>query len=333
MAGAGLLALLDDIAALTDNVAMMIDDVATMAATGTKRTAGIIGDDIAVNAKQVVGVKADRETYVVWQIFKGSLINKLIIVPLFFILSLIADGVLIVPLLVCGGLYLCYEGAEKILHKIKHAKEPTAHQKASIEAAQKDPELSEQKKIKMAVRTDFILSAEIIAITLGAVSEYSEKIAQHYSEFGILATKFAALSCVGLIVTVGVYALVACFVRLDDLGLWLARKKSQISQSLGLFIVKSFAPGFSKFLSFAGTAAMLAVGGDILIHAFIHHTHSLEIILYELKKIPLLVSVIIPMITGFIIGLFLIFISPTLKSALKKIEILIPENIRKHIEP
>jgi len=254
MAGASLFALLDDIATILDDVALMTKKAAS-------KTAGVLGDDLALNAQQVSGVVANRELPVVWSVAKGSFVNKLILVPAALALDAFADWA-IHPLLMIGGAYLCYEGVEKLVHHFTHRKKKT------IEEAEKDldelkaGEVDEKGKIKGAIRTDFVLSAEIIVISLGVVTQNQET---------TFATKALVLSTIGLLMTVGVYGLVACIVKLDDLGLFLSQKKGAL-QASGRAILW-FAPFLMKTLSIVGTVAMFLVGGQILVEGIpaVHH--------------------------------------------------------------
>lgn len=274
MAGASLLTLLDDIAAILDDVALMTkvaakksaaiaDDVTTMTKVATQKTAGVLGDDLALNAQQVADVRADRELPVVWAVAKGSLINKCILVPAALLISALLPS-LITPLLMLGGAFLCFEGAEKLLHKLLHSKadDEAAHvQHARANASQSvDLVAMEKDKIKGAVRTDFILSAEIIVIALGTVAAAS------------FVQQVAVLVAIAVLMTVGVYGLVGGIVKIDDLGLWLGRKPQAAAQVLGRFLL-ALAPRLMKFLAIAGTAAMFLVGGGILVHGikFLHH--------------------------------------------------------------
>ena len=265
MAGASLLALLDDIASV-------LDDVAILTKVATKKTAGVLGDDLALNAQQVAGVRADRELPVVWAVAKGSLVNKAILVPAALAISAIAPWA-IVPLLMIGGLFLCYEGVEKVWHRFAHRGERETHQQELVQAlANPDIDLRtlEKDKIKGAIRTDFILSAEIIVIALGTVAAAS---------FG---TRVAVLVGIALLMTVGVYGLVAAIVKLDDAGVHLLGRggdgaAARVSRTLGRGILW-FAPWLMKALSVAGTAAMFLVGGGILVHgipALEHWLHAL----------------------------------------------------------
>lgn len=258
MAGSSLLALIDDISTV-------LDDVATMTKVAARKTAGVLGDDLALNAQQVTGVRADRELPVVWAVAKGSLINKAILVPAALLISAVAPW-LVVPLLMFGGLFLCYEGAEKLLHKLLHRDEDDGKQ-ARLEALA-NPEVDlvafERDKIRGAVRTDFILSAEIIAITLGTVAAAS------------FVNQVVVLSGIAVVMTIGVYGLVAGIVKLDDAGLYLSQRNGAFIQACGRGIL-ALAPWLMKALSVVGTAAMFMVGGGILSHglppveAAVHH--------------------------------------------------------------
>ena len=253
MAGASLIALLDDIASI-------LDDVSVLTKVATKKTAGVLGDDLALNAQQVSGIKANRELPVVWAVAKGSLVNKAILVPAALAISAVAPWA-ILPLLMVGGLFLCYEGFEKIWHKLTHREAVEAHREELREALV-DPSVDlrtvEKNKIKGAIRTDFILSAEIVVITLGTVAS---------ATFGI---RVGVLVGIALLMTVGVYGLVAGIVKLDDAGLYLSQRSGDgllpaLSRRLGRGIL-AFAPWLMKLLSVAGTAAMFLVGGGILSH-------------------------------------------------------------------
>jgi len=270
---ASLLALLDDIATVLDDVAVMTkvaarksaamaDDVATLTKVSAQKTAGVLGDDLALNAQQVTGVSANREIPVVWAVAKGSLLNKAILVPAALAISAFAPWA-VTPLLMAGGAFLCFEGFEKVAHKLLHPGEPDAHE-ADLKAALADPHVDlaalEKDKVKGAVRTDFILSAEIIAITLGAVAQ---------ADFW---TRLAVLAGIAVIMTAGVYGLVGGIVKLDDLGLWLSRRAGALARSAGRGIL-ALAPWLMKGLSIAGTAAMFLVGGGIVAHGapWLHH--------------------------------------------------------------
>ena len=252
MAFGSLLALVDDIAAV-------LDDVALMTKIAAKKTAGVLGDDLAVNAERVLGVRPDRELPVVWAVAKGSFVNKLILVPAALLISAFIPA-LITPLLVCGGLYLCFEGAEKLVHGVGAQSEEQAAE-VMQQLANPDCDLAqlERDKIRGAVRTDFILSAEIIVLTLGVVE------GQQY------LTQLIVLAGISTLMTVGVYGLVAGIVKIDDLGLLLSQKPGSGVWHGGLRRIGAallwFAPRLMKGLSVVGTVAMFLVGGGILLHA------------------------------------------------------------------
>jgi predicted DNA repair protein MutK len=248
--------------ALLDDISTILDDVSILAKVAAKKTAGVLGDDLALNAQQVSGVKADRELPVVWAVAKGSFINKAILVPAALAISSFIPWA-VTPLLMIGGAFLCFEGVEKLahryLHQAEHAADTARHEQA-VADAQVDLVAAEKDKVKGAVRTDFILSAEIIVITLGTVAG---------QPFG---TQVAVLVGIALLMTVGVYGLVAGIVKLDDAGLYLSRRASAGAQALGRGILVA-APWLMKALSVAGTAAMFLVGGGILVHGVsaLHH--------------------------------------------------------------
>lgn len=256
MAAASLLALLDDIATV-------LDDVAVLTKVAAKKTAGVLGDDLALNAQQVAGVSADRELPVVWAVAKGSFLNKAILVPVALLISAFAPW-LIMPLLMVGGAYLCFEGFEKLAHRYLHSADEDKAHHAELTQALADPAVDlvafERDKIKGAVRTDFILSGEIIAITLGAVAGAA------------FTTQVAVLSGMAVLMTVGVYGFVAGIVKLDDLGLHLVRTGRGVSAALGRGLLRA-APVLMRVLSVVGTAAMFLVGGGILTHGVpaVHH--------------------------------------------------------------
>lgn len=256
MAGASLLTLIDDIASI-------LDDIALMSKVAAKKTAGVLGDDLALNAQQVSGVNADRELPVVWAVAKGSLINKAILIPLALVISALAHWA-IIPLLILGGLFLCFEGVEKLLHTLLHKKQAGEDEQAveaRIAALQsQDLVQLEKDKIKGAIRTDFILSAEIIVISLGTVATAS------------LTSQLLVLVIIGLVMTVGVYGLVAGIVKLDDAGFYLIKKPQAGLKALGRGLL-AFAPRLMKALSIIGTAAMFMVGGGIISHGIgvLHH--------------------------------------------------------------
>ncbi len=255
MAGSSLLALIDDITTV-------LDDVALLTKVAAKKTAGVVGDDLAVNANQVTGVDATRELPVVWAVAKGSLLNKAILVPAALAISAVAPWA-ITPLLMLGGLFLCYEAFEKVEHRfVRSRREQDAAHRAELEQALANPQVDlvafERDKIKGAIRTDFILSAEIIAIALGTVAEES------------LGRQAGVLVIIAIAMTVGVYGLVAGIVKLDDLGLMLTGRRgdglpARFARALGRSILAA-APWLMKVLSVAGTLAMFLVGGGILVH-------------------------------------------------------------------
>jgi hypothetical protein len=251
LAGSSLLTLIDDIASL-------LDDVSLMTKMAAKKTAGVLGDDLALNAQQVSGVKADRELPVVWSVAKGSFINKAILVPLALLISALAPWA-ITPLLMVGGAYLCYEGFEKVFHSLTHSKQAGEEKKEALDANE-DVVTYEKRKVKGAIRTDFVLSAEIIAITLGTVAGAT------------FSQQVIVLCGIAIVMTVGVYGIVAGIVKLDDLGLYLSRKSSELVRAIGNGIV-SAAPYLMKTLSVVGTIAMFMVGGGILTHGLppVHH--------------------------------------------------------------
>jgi predicted DNA repair protein MutK len=274
MAASSLIALIDDIASV-------LDDVALLTKTATGKTAGVLGDDLALNAQQVSGVAADRELPVVWAVAKGSLLNKAILVPLALAISAFAPWA-VTPLLMVGGAFLCYEGFEKLAHKFLHSREEAGAQRAELSRTLADPSRDlvafEKDKIKGAVRTDFVLSAEIVAITLGTVAAAP------------FLTQLAVLSGIAVLMTVGVYGFVAGIVKLDDAGLHLSRALgsggwSKARRALGGAILRA-APWLMKALSVAGTVAMFLVGGGILTHGIPMLRHSIEALAQGAGNLP-----------------------------------------------
>jgi uncharacterized protein len=259
MAGANLLALLDDITTV-------LDDVAILSKVAAKKTAGVLGDDLALNARQVAGVQANREIPVIWAVARGSLRNKAILVPAALLISAFAPW-LVIPLLMVGGAYLCFEGAEKLVHRFFHGKPGAARESARLTLALADPAVDlvecERDKIAGAIRTDFILSAEIIVIALGIVAQHP------------LPTRIGVLVAIALLMTVAVYGFVAMIIKLDDLGLWLQQKNHPTARITGSILLQS-APWLMRLLSVAGTAAMFLVGGGILVHGIPPLAHGLE---------------------------------------------------------
>jgi uncharacterized protein len=246
---------LGNLLALLDDIATVLDDVAVFTKVAGQKTAAVLGDDLALNAQQVAGVRAERELPVVWAVAKGSLVNKAILVPAALTISALAPWA-VMPLLMLGGLYLCYEGFEKLAHRFLVPRGADAAHHAELARALADPALDmalfEREKIKGAVRTDFVLSAEIIAITLGIVASAA------------FATQVVVLVGIALVMTVGVYGIVAGIVKLDDAGLWLL-PRGGAQAALGRAILRA-APWLMKALSVAGTTAMFLVGGGILMH-------------------------------------------------------------------
>ncbi len=285
MAGASLLTLLDDIS-------VILDDVSVMTKVAAKKTAGVLGDDLALNAEQVTGVRASRELPVVWAVAKGSFINKLILVPAALLISAVYPP-LVTFLLMCGGLFLVYEGAEKIIHKfwphlLPHDEEQNARLRANADE-NIDLVAFEKDKIKGAIRTDFILSAEIIVIALGSAASAT------------LLQKSLVLAIIAVAITVGVYGLVAGIVRMDDVGFYLMKQSGNVKKSIGSFLV-SAAPKLMKFLSIAGTLAMFLVGGGILVHGIDFLHHGVEDIAHLTGIFGNLTTTLLNAVIGFIIG-------------------------------
>lgn len=275
MAGSSLLILIDDIT-------LLLDDVAAMSKVAAKKTAGVLGDDLALNAQQVSGIRAERELPVVWGVAKGSFKNKLILVPAALGLSAFAPWS-ITPILMVGGAYLCYEGFEKIAHPFLHTKEDDEHNQELIEAFHNpdvDLEAFEKEKIEGAIRTDFILSAEIIVIALGTVADKD------------IMTQAMVVSGIAVTITIGVYGIVAAIVKMDDVGLHLLQnapegKKGAPQRALGQGLL-SFAPRLMKILTVVGTAAMFLVGGSILLHGLPDAHHLVENAVHAAQSIPTL---------------------------------------------
>ncbi|EIX9047133.1 DUF808 domain-containing protein [Klebsiella oxytoca] len=285
MAGSSLLTLLDDIATL-------LDDISVMGKLAAKKTAGVLGDDLSLNAQQVTGVRANRELPVVWGVAKGSLINKVILVPLALLISAFIPWA-ITPLLMLGGAFLCFEGVEKVVHTLqarKHKEDPQVRQQRLEALANQDPMAFERDKVKGAVRTDFILSAEIVAITLGIVAEAP------------LLNQILILSGIALLVTVGVYGLVGVIVKLDDMGYWLVEKSSALAQWTGKALL-AIAPRLMKVLSIVGTLAMFLVGGGIVVHGITPLHHAIENLAQgQNGVIASLLPTAANLVLGFIIG-------------------------------
>ena len=291
MAGSSLLVLIDDIAAV-------LDDVALMTKMAAKKTSGVLGDDLALNAQQVSGVRAEREIPVVWAVAKGSFINKLILVPTALLISAFAPWA-VIPLLMLGGAYLCFEGFEKLAHKFLHSKAEDQAEHAQLAEAMADPATDlvafEKDKIKGAIRTDFILSAEIIAITLGIVADAQ------------LTQQVIVLSGIAIVMTIGVYGLVAGIVKLDDLGLWLTQKPGQVARSIGGAIL-SAAPYMMKSLSVIGTAAMFMVGGGILTHGVPVVHHWIETVSQSMGALAWLMPTVVNALAGIVAGALVLIV-------------------------
>lgn len=294
MAGSSLLALIDDIATLLDDVSAMTGVAAKKTAVAAKKTAGVLGDDLALNAQQVAGVTADRELPVVWAVFKGSAVNKAILVPCALLLSAFLPWI-ITPLLMLGGAFLCYEGFEKVAHKLLHPKtgDEGQHEQRLEAVMDKDVDMVEfeRQRIKGAIRTDAILSAEIIVIALGTVQDSP------------MVEQIVVLSAIAVLMTIGVYGLVAAIVKLDDAGLHLLEQPSRGKQAVGGFILR-LAPRLMKTLGVLGTAAMFLVGGGILVHGFpptADALHHLEELVHG-GALGMLVAVVFNGIVGVIAG-------------------------------
>jgi predicted DNA repair protein MutK len=249
--------------ALLDDIATILDDVSVLTKVAAKKTAGVLGDDLALNAQQVSGVRAERELPVVWAVAKGSLVNKAILVPAALAISAVAPWA-VTPLLMVGGAFLCFEAAEKLAHRLLHSRQEVEAHHRQLQEAVADESVDlvalEKEKIKGAIRTDFILSGEIIVISLGTVAD---------ADF---VTRVTVLVGIALLMTVGVYGLVAGIVKLDDFGLYLSRRAGAAARAIGKAILKA-APWMMKTLSVVGTAAMFLVGGSILEHGLppLHH--------------------------------------------------------------
>ncbi len=281
MAASSLFSLLDDIASL-------LDDVALLSKVAAKKTTGVLGDDLALNAQQVSGVSADRELPVVWAVAKGSARNKAILVPAALAISAWAPWA-VTPLLMAGGAYLCFEGFEKLAHKYLHPPAESAAERQALRAAAFDPAQDlltfERDKISGAVRTDFILSAEIITITLGTVAA---------ADF---STQVLVLSTIAIAMTIGVYGLVAAIVKLDDAGLYLSRRPGALAQQVGQMVL-AFAPWLMKGLALAGTVAMFLVGGGILSHGLA----PLHALTTSISRFPEPLATLAPLLLDGLVG-------------------------------
>jgi predicted DNA repair protein MutK len=315
LAGTSLLTLIDDIASL-------LDDIAMMSKVAAKKTAGVLGDDLALNAEQVSGVRAERELPVVWAVAKGSFKNKLILVPAALLLSAFIPWV-ITPLLMLGGAFLCFEGFEKVVHSFFYSKEEKGKRRGEKIKALADPKVDvvglERKKIKGAIRTDFILSTEIIVIVLGTVQDAS------------MAVQVAVVSGMALLITVGVYSLVAGIVKIDDAGLYLIKVPEvdawgRLRRKIGAGLL-TLAPLLMKTLSVVGTAAMFLVGGGILMHGFSGAHELTHYLAGPVQNIPLigdatsaLMPTLINAIVGVLAGGLLVFTTSMGKGLLAKLK-------------
>ena len=289
MAAASLLALIDDIATV-------LDDVAVLTKVAAQKTAGVLGDDLALNAQQVAGVRAERELPVVWAVAKGSLLNKAILVPAALAISAVAPW-LITPLLMIGGAYLCFEGAEKLAHRFLHSAAEDEAEHAGLTQAlvsgEADLVAFEKDKIKGAVRTDFVLSAEIIAITLGSVAGTD------------LTTQATVLALVAVVMTAGVYGFVAGIVKLDDAGLALSRRPGALAQRMGALLLAA-APWLMRALAIVGTAAMFLVGGGILVHGVPALHHGIEAVAAGVPAAAWLVGLLADALVGIAAGFIVV---------------------------
>ena len=292
---------------LLDDIATILDDVAVMSKMAAKKTAGVLGDDLALNAQQVSGVRTDRELPVVWAVAKGSFVNKLILVPAALLISVVAPW-LITPLLMIGGLFLCYEGVEKVLHGLHHKKAKTEEEASQeLTAIETDMATFEKDKVKGAIRTDFILSAEIVVISLGTVAAAT------------FSTKVMVLSVIAILMTVGVYGFVAMIVKIDDLGLYLTQQASSFKQTIGRGLL-AFAPKLMKTLTIVGTIAMFLVGGGIISHGVPLLHHFTEGSVDYAEHIPTVGSIVgaltptlINLVIGFVAGLIVLAIVSLIK--------------------
>ena len=292
---------------LLDDIATILDDVAVMSKMAAKKTAGVLGDDLALNAQQVSGVRTDRELPVVWAVAKGSFVNKLILVPAALLISVVAPW-LITPLLMIGGLFLCYEGVEKVLHSLHHKKAKTEEEASQeLTAIETDMATFEKDKVKGSIRTDFILSAEIVVISLGTVAAAT------------FSTKVMVLSVIAILMTVGVYGFVAMIVKIDDLGLYLTQQASSFKQTIGRGLL-AFAPKLMKTLTFVGTIAMFLVGGGIISHGVPLLHHFTEGSVDYAEHIPTVGSIVgaltptlINLVIGFVAGLIVLAIVSLIK--------------------
>ena len=283
--------------ALLDDITTVLDDVAVLTKLATKKTAGVLGDDLALNAQQVTGVKPDRELAVVWAVAKGSALNKVILVPIALAISALAPWA-VLPFLMIGGAFLCFEGFEKVAHRLVHGSDEAHHEE--LIGAVADPKVDlvafEKDKIRGAIRTDFVLSAEIVVIALGTLTGQT------------FWMRLAVLSAISAVMTIGVYGLVGGIVKLDDAGLALSRRPGRSAQAFGNLVLAG-APVLMKLLSIAGTAAMFLVGGSILVHGIPPLHHAIEHAVAAAAGVPtlggalaFLTSTVLEALTGIVAG-------------------------------
>jgi uncharacterized protein len=294
--------------ALLDDIATILDDVAVMTKVAAKKTAGVLGDDLALNAQQVSGVKAERELPVVWAVAKGSAVNKLILVPAALAISYFIPW-LITPLLMVGGAYLCFEGFEKIAHKLLHSKEQDDANEKEIMLALENPAVDlvalEKEKIKGAIRTDFVLSAEIIVIALGTVAAAT------------FTKQVSVVAAIAIIMTVGVYGLVAAIVKLDDAGLYLLQRKTPTARAVGHSLLW-FAPKLMRTLTIVGTAAMFMVGGGILVHGWPWLHHAIEALAASLGAFNVVGTTLLDALAGVVAGGICVAVWTVVQKILRK---------------
>ncbi len=288
MAGSSLFALIDDIASV-------LDDVALLTKAAGQKTAGVVGDDLALNAQQVTGLAAERELPVVWAVAKGSLLNKAILVPAALGISAVAPWA-VTPLLMFGGAFLCFEGVEKVAHKVLHPKEEREDHVNHLRAvADENVDLVafEKDKVKGAVRTDFVLSAEILAIALGEVA------------VAPLVTRLLVLTVVAVVMTVGVYGLVGIIVKLDDIALHLSKKSSALAKTFGRGLL-AVVPWLMKTLAVLGTVAVFLVGGGIFVHGIPALHHFIEHVAECTGGAAVIVSQLGAIVVGIVVGIVLV---------------------------
>jgi predicted DNA repair protein MutK len=282
--------------ALLDDIASILDDVSVLTQAAARKTAGVLGDDLALNAQQVAGVRPERELPVVWAVAKGSLLNKAILVPAALAISAIAPWA-VTPLLMLGGAYLCFEAAEKLAHRLLHSRQEDEahHQELQQAVADENVDLRahEREKIRGAIRTDFILSAEIIVIGLGTVAGQD------------FVTRLAVLATIAVAMTAGVYGAVAGIVKLDDMGYWLSRRSTASARTLGLALVRG-APWLMKGLAVAGTAAMFLVGGGILAHGIAPLHHAIEQVAARAEPLDAIAAMLLNAASGVVAGAVLV---------------------------